>query len=78
MQLHIARGLSFILQILHYDQYSSFSMPKVQSTIVAKNRQLKLDVKKALAHHIQTQEMHHHEQIEASIISPLHVIFQTS
>ena len=78
MQLHIAHGLSFFLQILHYDQYSSFSMPKVQSTIVAKNRQLELDVKKALAHHIQTQEMHRHEQIEACIFNLLHVIFQTT
>ena len=53
-------------------------MPKVQSTIVAKSKPVEMDVKKALAHHIQTQEMHRHEQIEASIFSPLHVIFQTS
>ena len=43
MRLHIAHGLSFILQILHYDQYSSFSMPKVQSTIVANIPALKID-----------------------------------
>ena len=43
MQLPIAHGLSFILQILHYNQYSSFSMPKVQSTIVANILALKID-----------------------------------